>query len=244
MENTLQIRDKDGKFVGIPAISGKSAYQYAVEGGFKGTEEEFAQAVAELMPNTEHTENKDNPHGVTPAQIGALPATGGIVPNAVVGLGGGSGQVVGGHTYAAIESISKNNKNNSRMLRVINPDTEGYPTAKSAQLLVNTPTISYGIQYNLYGEHNKGKGTYTGNQGKYSLRIGGGDGIGKYLFIASSKGDFAIVSAYGARVWTHDSSATVFHSKENVSFIDGVLSIAESYAGINNYNDEYFWQIF
>lgn len=40
----LQIRDKDGKFVAIPAIKGdegKSAYEQAKEGGYKGTEKEF-----------------------------------------------------------------------------------------------------------------------------------------------------------------------------------------------------------
>lgn len=37
----LQIRDKDGKFVAINAINGKSAYEQAKEGGYSGTEEEF-----------------------------------------------------------------------------------------------------------------------------------------------------------------------------------------------------------
>lgn len=37
----LNIRDKDGKFVSIPAINGKSAYEQAKEGGYKGTEKEF-----------------------------------------------------------------------------------------------------------------------------------------------------------------------------------------------------------
>lgn len=43
----LQVRDKDGNFVSIPAIEGargergKSAYEQAKEGGYEGTEEEF-----------------------------------------------------------------------------------------------------------------------------------------------------------------------------------------------------------
>ena len=52
MKNALKIRDKDGNFVGIPAISGadgKSAYQYAVDGGFRGTEEEFAMLLGSIQ---------------------------------------------------------------------------------------------------------------------------------------------------------------------------------------------------
>lgn len=41
MKAILKIRDKDGNFVDFPAIAGKSAYDYAVEGGYQGTEEEF-----------------------------------------------------------------------------------------------------------------------------------------------------------------------------------------------------------
>lgn len=40
----LHIRDQNGNFVAIPTVkgdAGKSAYEQAVEGGFKGTEEEF-----------------------------------------------------------------------------------------------------------------------------------------------------------------------------------------------------------
>ena len=72
----LYIKNKDGKFVPIKAIKGKdgkSAYELAVEGGFIGTYEEFCQALSELTPNTEHTENKNNPHDVTAAQVGAIP---------------------------------------------------------------------------------------------------------------------------------------------------------------------------
>ena len=41
MSGILKIRDKDGNFIDFPAIKGKSAYEYAVEGGYQGTEEEF-----------------------------------------------------------------------------------------------------------------------------------------------------------------------------------------------------------
>jgi hypothetical protein len=44
--SVIYYRDKDGVFKEVPAIQGKSAYQYAVEGGYEGTEEEFAAALA------------------------------------------------------------------------------------------------------------------------------------------------------------------------------------------------------
>lgn len=51
MSYPLQIKDKDGNYIGIPCISGadgKSAYEQAVEGGFAGTEEEFIQILGSL----------------------------------------------------------------------------------------------------------------------------------------------------------------------------------------------------
>lgn len=165
MSNVLKIRDENGNFVGIPAITGtpgKSAYEQAVEGGYSGTEEEFIQTLATLAGVSavqladandyeEHIENKNNPHKVTAAQVGALPAEGGIVQNAVIGLGGGVGQVVGGATFSAIDALGKNG--DSRMLRVINPDLTTYPLQKAAQL--HTTTNGVANEYNLYGEHNK-----------------------------------------------------------------------------------------
>ena len=43
--SVLYVRDENGKFVKLPAISGKSAYEIAVERGmFNGTEQEFAES--------------------------------------------------------------------------------------------------------------------------------------------------------------------------------------------------------
>ena len=51
--NVLYIRDASGKFIPVPTISGrngKSAYQYAQDGGYTGTEAEFAAKLAEELP--------------------------------------------------------------------------------------------------------------------------------------------------------------------------------------------------
>ena len=53
---------------GAPGTDGKSAYQYAVEGGYTGTEEEFAAKLAQEMPTT-----LPNPNALT--FTGAVSAT-------------------------------------------------------------------------------------------------------------------------------------------------------------------------
>lgn len=46
----LKVKGTDGVTRDIPAIVGKSAYQYAVDGGYEGTEEEFSRIMAEPLP--------------------------------------------------------------------------------------------------------------------------------------------------------------------------------------------------
>ena len=42
----LRIKDENGNWQEVPALQGKSAYAYAVEAGYTGTEKEFAQSLA------------------------------------------------------------------------------------------------------------------------------------------------------------------------------------------------------
>ena len=55
MGSVLQIKNAEGKFIDIPSLRGKSAYDHAVDGGFKGlnnitpTEEEFNKLLANLV---------------------------------------------------------------------------------------------------------------------------------------------------------------------------------------------------
>lgn len=70
----LKVRDKDGKFVDIPAIKGRDAYEYAVDGGFAGTEADFIQILNENLAEFDggHIVDKNNPHGTTAEQVVAL----------------------------------------------------------------------------------------------------------------------------------------------------------------------------
>ena len=47
MASILKVRDADGTVHEIYALQGKSAYQYAQEGGYTGTEEEFSEKLAQ-----------------------------------------------------------------------------------------------------------------------------------------------------------------------------------------------------
>ena len=60
MAAILKVRDADGTVHEIHALQGKSAYAYAVEGGYTGTESEFAAKLAEEMPD-----KLPNPHALT-----------------------------------------------------------------------------------------------------------------------------------------------------------------------------------
>lgn len=57
---------------GVKGTDGKSAYQTAVEAGYAGTETAFNEALKDVPG---HIASKENPHGVTAAQIGARPDT-------------------------------------------------------------------------------------------------------------------------------------------------------------------------
>ena len=51
MAAILKVRDANGTVHEIHSLKGKSAYQYAVEGGYTGTETEFAEKLAAEMPD-------------------------------------------------------------------------------------------------------------------------------------------------------------------------------------------------
>ena len=67
----LYLKDKLVSGTGAQGSPGKSAYQTAVEAGYKGTEAAFNSALKDVPT---HITNKNNPHGVTAAQAGADPA--------------------------------------------------------------------------------------------------------------------------------------------------------------------------
>ena len=81
---------------GAPGADGKSAYQYAVEGGYTGTEAEFAAKLAEELPDT-----LPNPNALT--FTGAVSGTyDGSAAVTVDIPSGGGGTTGGGETWETI----------------------------------------------------------------------------------------------------------------------------------------------
>ena len=59
----LRLKDADGNVVPVPAIQGadgKSAYEFALEGGYTGSEEEFADTTNELVHVSSSTLGEDS----------------------------------------------------------------------------------------------------------------------------------------------------------------------------------------
>lgn len=71
---SLYMKDSTGKRVKIAGtgVDGKSAYQSALDAGYTGSEADFNKTLKDVP---EHIANKENPHGVTAAQVGAAPAS-------------------------------------------------------------------------------------------------------------------------------------------------------------------------
>ena len=153
----LYLRDQNGNFVPITTIQGKdgkSAYEQAREGGYKGTLDEFTALLNGLTASEDasHYADLSNPHKTTAQQVGALPIEGGTITGSVLGLGNGLAQIVGGPTYSSISAVSQKDYNNHRILRAINPDLESYALEKAVQLIDTINGVPY--EYNLFGEHN------------------------------------------------------------------------------------------
>lgn len=77
--------------VGPKGPPGKTAYEYALAGGFVGSEEEFARKMAAEVSVIANAENMNrhmlsiqNPHGVTAEQVGALPLGGGAMIGPII----------------------------------------------------------------------------------------------------------------------------------------------------------------
>lgn len=150
----LKIRDENGNLIPVNAIrgeSGKSAYEQAQEGGYKGTEEEFVATLNGLTAgeHAEHYENLDNPHQVTAQQVGALPITGGQLQGGLELMGEGDA-----NTSEIVQ--------NSDFATIIRNKAGGIETILS---LTNESKVdaadvlklwfANGNGYSIYGEHNK-----------------------------------------------------------------------------------------
>lgn len=93
--------------------------------------------------------------------------------------------------------------------------------------------------YNLFGEHNKPSGTYTGTNSNREYAIDTG-GVGNLLFI-SSEYAFGWAMPDGA-VFFRGSSSSAYHFTSGIKYKNGVLTISNSTAYFNSSSYEYTWR--
>jgi hypothetical protein len=160
----LYIRDKNGKFVPIPAIqgaNGKSAYESAKDGGYTGTEDEFNSLLNGLtgFENAEHYVNYNNPHKVTAEQIGSLKMYSGFASvNADLGKKFNSGTPIG--------DIIKALPDNTGLVADITPaETQLYPSQYGTLAIYKIREQRVTVTYREWNSHRLWLGDYTQTEG-------------------------------------------------------------------------------
>ena len=97
---------------------------------------------------------------------------------------------------------------------------------------------------NIFGQHNKPSGRYTGNSDATAreISIGGIQGFGGYglLWVTSSYGD-ALVGAYGALVWSGNTVKAI--GKPSVYYYNGILYLATADNAFNISGQNYTYYV-
>lgn len=187
-----------------------------------------------------HEADKNNPHAVTAAQVGALPLAGGTLSGQDLYVGGGYGRFYG---YGNSVSIQHWNvpKDNSvfRALSLMNSTV----VANKANALKFIDRLSPTNEqtYNIFGEHNNPMGTYTGNSDA-TLREIDAVPAGKYKFLIMTSGvTFIFVSWEGAFVLHNDSTNVQWIDKSEIQFVPskGQLKLNTTHSKVNFNNTVY-----
>lgn len=152
----LYLRDKNGNFVPMRTIKGsdgKSAYEQAVEGGYKGSEESFIALLNGLTAeaDADHYADFNNPHKTTASQVGALALTGGTLTGKTLYFDNGNARLSGGQDYMQMDVFDSAKDDNNRRKLVLN----GNNTALKNSVILTA--VEGGVQntYTIYGGHNK-----------------------------------------------------------------------------------------
>ena len=178
-----------------------------------------------------HIDNNENPHNVTTKQIGAYPATGGVLGGRL-GFANGKTLVEGSTAGISVIANSVENISNvstSRILRLMCANV-----FTKCLFLRNATDGSY-VDYILFGDHNKPTGTYTGNGSTSDRKITVG-GIGDVLMVRKNLVCY-FVTPNG--VW-HANNNT---STTGTTFVNGVLTIFKSDTVLNESGVTYNYKV-
>lgn len=173
--------------------------------------------------------------GITPDNIGALPIAGGKLTGQTLAFQSGISRIISGSKTIQMTAheVADNFDNTSTLL------------LSQAQTLDKALRLSKRVNatedyYNIFGEHNKPSGTYTGN-GSSAQREISIVGVGRVLVIEYST---YLTFAYSSGAINFDiSSGTMnFISPTECRYINNKLYIATTASCVNktNYNYTYF----
>lgn len=129
---------------------------------------------------------------------------------------------------------------NSNYRGIIVGDSESYTNLKNAVRAVEKKNGGAVQYYNLYGEHNKPNGSYTGNGSATQRTIDTGALGGTIRISGSTTGVMAILTPAGGII--RNGSSVVAVASSEASFENGVLKIALA-DKINVNNETYYYQV-
>jgi hypothetical protein len=124
---------------------------------------------------------------------------------------------------------------------IIVGDSEGYTNLKNAAKAVEKTNGGAVQYYNLYGEHNKPIGTYTGNGSAASRTIDTG-GIGHVALIFTAN-NMWVVNKFNAVLFHIAGESMRYYSGDELQFIDGKIIMAVADDRMNVSGAVYAYQV-
>ena len=93
----------------------------------------------------------------------------------------------------------------------------------------------------LYGRHNKPKGSYTGNGSATSRTIDTG-ALSDVLCLINGSGYTFYVTACGAIGFAYNGTSAIILKQSEIKYADGVLTIASTHSGVNASGVSYWYE--
>lgn len=167
-----------------------------------------------------------------------LPLDGSVPLNSELWFYNKQGRIVANSNTFQIELRNDvGDTNNRRFMNINNLSSSGLTNALRFAEIVNGTQNSY----NIFGEHNKPSGSYTGNGSATSRTIETG-GIGNAVIVICTANSTAlIITASGA--FGKTGGSTGYFSYDTVHFTNGIITIASTDGSLNASGKNYTYQV-
>lgn len=165
-----------------------------------------------------------------------LPLTGGTLTGNSLGLRNGLAKLTAGDDFAQLESYkgTAGDTNNRRLVALKNSND----IANALQVIDWASGISK--YYNVYGDHNKTRGSYTGNGQSGDRHISTG-GLGSVIAIWGHA-YFSLVGEYGGFSVYYDGNMVGLKNSD-CTFVNGILYLRSASERINGNGLTYYYQV-